>query len=84
MLTIKVLGGGCAKCEKLEAEARAALDAMSPVPAYEVIKVKDYADIMTYGVMQTPALVINEQVLVEGRIPKRDQIAAWAQEAGEA
>jgi small redox-active disulfide protein 2 len=80
MLTVKVLGSGCANCQRLEQEARAALDEMQPHLSYEMIKVTDYADIMAYGVMSTPALVINEKVVSAGRIPKRQQIASWALE----
>ena len=79
MLTIKVLGAGCPNCKKLEAETRAALDA--PSIAYNLIKVTDYAEIAAYGVMQTPALVINEKVVSTGRIPNRGQIVSWAIEA---
>lgn len=78
MLQIKVLGSGCANCQKLERETRAALDHAS-VP-YELSKVTDYADIAAYGVMQTPALVMNEAVVSVGKIPKHDQIVSWAQE----
>ena len=81
MLTIKILGAGCPNCKRLEAETYAALNAAHPDIAYELIKVTDYADIVAYGVMSTPALVINEQVLSAGRIPKRDQIVTWAREA---
>ena len=76
MLQIKVLGRGCANCNKLEAETRAALD--GPGIEYELVKISDDAGIMSYGVMQTPALVINEQVVAVGRVPKRGQILTWA------
>lgn len=78
MLEIKVLGSGCANCQRLEHETRAALD--DSTIAYELSKVTDYADIASYGVMQTPALVMNETVLSTGKIPKQEQILAWAQE----
>lgn len=81
MLTIKILGGGCAKCKQLEAETRAALQSMNQPLDYEIVKVTDMAEIAAYQVMATPALVINEQVLSYGRIPKRDQIIQWAIEA---
>lgn len=80
MLTIKVLGSGCPNCQRLESETRAALDSTSPNIEYELIKVTDYAEIAAYGVMQTPALVINEQVVSAGRIPKAAQIVQWARE----
>lgn len=76
MLTVKVLGAGCANCKRLEAETRAALDEAG-IP-YMLTKVTEYADIMAYGVMSTPALVINEQVASSGRIPARSQIVKLA------
>jgi small redox-active disulfide protein 2 len=79
MLTVKVLGSGCPNCQRLEQETRAALDSMA-LP-YELIKVTGYADIMAYGVMQTPALVMNETVVSSGRIPRREQIVEWARTA---
>lgn len=78
MLQIKVLGSGCPNCQRLERETRTALDSVS-IP-YELSKVTDYADIAAYGVMSTPALVMNEQVLSSGKIPKHDQIVTWARE----
>lgn len=80
MLTVKILGSGCPNCRRLEAEARAALDAAQPEIAYELVKVTDFVDIISYGVMSTPALVMNETVLSAGRIPKADQIVQWARE----
>lgn len=78
MLQIKVLGSGCPNCQKLERETRAALDDAT-VP-YELTKITDFADIAAYGVMSTPALVINEEVVSRGKIPRRDQIVTWARE----
>lgn len=81
MLTIKILGAGCAKCKQLEAETRAALETINQPLDYEIVKVTDYTDIAVYRVMATPALVMNEQVMSYGRIPKRDQIVHWVLEA---
>ena len=78
MLEIKVLGAGCPNCKRLEAETRAALDPLKI--DYHLTKVTDYADIASYGVMQTPALVINERVVSTGKIPRRGDIVAWATE----
>jgi len=78
MLQVKVLGSGCPNCQRLERETRAALDGASV--AYKLSKVTDFADIAAYGVMSTPALVMNEQVLSSGKIPKHDQIVTWARE----
>lgn len=79
MLNVKVLGSGCPNCQRLEAETRAALDAAN-IP-YSLSKVTDYADIMAYNILSTPALVINEKVVSSGRIPKRQQIVEWARAA---
>lgn len=79
MLQVKVLGSGCPNCQRLEAEAKAALDEAKI--AYTLTKVTDFGDIAGYGVMSTPALVLNEQVVSSGRIPKRTQIVDWAMQA---
>ena len=78
MLSIKVLGSGCANCKRLEAETRTALD--SAGLAYELVKVTDYADIMAYDMMSTPGLVINEKVVSARCIPKRQQSVEWARQ----
>ncbi|MCP4676070.1 MAG: thioredoxin family protein [Deltaproteobacteria bacterium] len=79
MLTIKVLGTGCAKCDKLFTEARKALD-MAGVEA-DLVKIEKLDDIVNYGVMMTPALVINEEVRTVGKIPKAADMAKWFKEA---
>mgnify|MGYP005848579577 CR=1 FL=1 len=76
MITIKILGSGCANCKRLEHEVREAL--AGTAIEHEIVKVTDYADIMTYGILSTPGLVMNEQVKSAGRIPKRQQIVEWA------
>ena len=75
MKTIEVLGPGCVNCRRLEANARAAV-AMAGVEA-EILKVEDYRSIMAYGVMSTPALVIDGAVMSYGRIPSAGDIAEW-------
>ena len=82
MLTIKVLGSGCANCKKLEAVTRQVVEQMS-VQA-EVIKVTEYPDIMAYNVMSTPGLVINEKVVSSGRIPSAAEITTFVTSALEA
>ena len=79
MLDIKILGPGCANCEKLAAETKAALDA--PGIEYELTKITDYGEIASYGILSTPGLVINDKVVSSGKIPKRPQIVSWAVEA---
>jgi len=75
MITIKVLGPGCANCKKLEAVARqAAADA--GVEA-EIIKVSDMKTIMDYDLLSTPGLVVNEKLVSSGRIPTLAEIKQW-------
>lgn len=71
-MIIKILGPGCNNCKKLERVTRDALDQLG-LDA-EVEKVEDYAAIMGYGVMATPGLVVDEKVLVSGRVPKPAEV----------
>lgn len=75
MLTVKILGSGCANCKKLESVARAAAEG-AHVEA-QFIKVTDVNDILAYDVMATPALVINEKVVSSGRIPSVADVQGW-------
>ncbi len=75
MLTIKVLGPGCANCKKLESLAHKAIASLS-VEA-EVIKVTDYSEIMKYPILSTPGLVVNEKLVSSGRIPSEAEIITF-------
>jgi len=75
MLTIKVLGPGCANCRKLEQIARAAAD--SAGVSAEVVKVTDMEQIVGYGVLKTPGLVIDEKLVCSGRIPAPESVVEW-------
>lgn len=66
-MKIKVLGPGCANCVNLERVTREAVAAMG-IDA-DIEKVTDYAAIAGYGVMRTPALVVDEKVVMSGRVP---------------
>lgn len=77
-MNIKVLGSGCANCKKLQALAEEVLKEMG-VPA-TIEKVEDIQKIMGYGVMRTPAFVINEKVKAFGRIPGKDEIKKYIQD----
>lgn len=79
MLSIKVLGPGCANCQKVEAAAKSAVASMG-VDA-EIVKVTDYADIMAYNVLSTPGLVINEKLVAAGRIPREAEVQTWLADA---
>ena len=74
-MKIKVLGTGCAKCKLLYAEAQKAVTTSGVV--VELEKVEKIDEIMKYGVMMTPALVIDEQVKASGRIPPALEIVSW-------
>lgn len=71
-MVIKILGSGCANCKKLEANARKAVKEMGVEATIE--KVQDIQAIMEYGVMRTPALVIDEQVKGMGRVLSPEEI----------
>jgi small redox-active disulfide protein 2 len=72
-MDIKILGSGCANCQHLEAAVRAAL-AQLDIDA-TIDKVTDPGEIVAWGVMSTPALVVDDQVVVSGRVPPADQIS---------
>jgi small redox-active disulfide protein 2 len=67
-MEIKVLGTGCAKCKSLEKVTRKAVDELNLDAT--VTKVEDIQKIMEYSVMRTPALVIDEKVVLSGQLPK--------------
>lgn len=78
MLEIKVLGTGCAKCKELE---RRCFDvaAENNITA-DIQKVTDLKDIMSYGIMQTPGLVINGVVKLSGKLPTSSTLLRWMKE----
>ena len=75
MLTIKVLGSGCANCKKVEAIAHQVVDQLGI--QVEIVKITEYPDIMAYDIMSTPGLVINEKVVSYGRIPSPAEVTTW-------
>lgn len=79
MMTIKILGSGCANCKKLEAITRAAAEAAGMQA--EFIKVTNQAEMLKYDILSTPALVINEKVVSAGKIPTQAEVTQWLKSA---
>lgn len=79
MLTIKVLGSGCANCKRVDQIARKVLANLG-IEA-EIIKVTNYEEIIAYNVLSTPGLVINEKLVASGRIPNEAEITAFVTSA---
>lgn len=71
-MKIKILGGGCKSCHKLEENTKEALEKLAIVAKIE--KVTNLKDIMAYGVMKTPALVVDEKVMTTGYVAKTKEI----------
>ncbi len=74
-MNIKILGSGCSKCQRLEQLTREVAIEHGIDAQFE--HVYDMAKIMEYPVLSTPALVIDEEVKVAGRIPSKDEIGHW-------
>ena len=72
MKKIQILGTGCPKCKKLAENAEAAAKALGI--EYEIEKVTDINEIMKFGVMMTPALVVDGEVKLVGKVPSPDEI----------
>lgn len=74
-MLIKILGSGCAKCNRLEQLTRDAVSELGVEATFEHVKEMD--KIMAYPIMTTPALVVDEMVLVSGRMPSKDELLGW-------
>lgn len=72
MKTLQILGPGCAKCKALTANAEAAAKALGL--DYTVEKISQISDIVKFGVMSTPALVVDGEVKVSGKVPTVDEL----------
>ncbi len=71
-MEIKILGTGCARCKMLEKITREVVSQNGF--EVDIVRVENISDIMKYGVMSTPALVVNEKVEIKGRVPSADEI----------
>ncbi len=72
-MIVKILGPGCANCQRLERSTREAIADLGLDATVE--KVEDYPTIASYGVMSTPGLVVDGKVLVSGRVPRPAEVA---------
>ncbi len=78
-INLKILGTGCAKCKTLE-KVTTEVVKENNFDA-DIQKVEDITQIMTYGVMMTPALVVNEKVVFSGRVPSKTEIKNFIEKA---
>jgi len=78
-MIIKILGPGCVRCHRLEQLTREVVTELGLTAEFD--HVTEMNKIMAYPVMSTPALVINEQVKVAGRMPSKEEIAGWLKAA---
>lgn len=74
---VKILGSGCAKCNQLEAATRAALEQLGMDT--EIDHVTDFTQIAAYGVMSTPALMVDGKVIAYGRVLKTEEVVKLLQ-----
>lgn len=74
-MIIKILGSGCANCKKLEENAKQAIKELGLDATVE--KVEDFKQILGYGVMKTPALVVDEKVKIMGRVASPEEIKKY-------
>ena len=79
-MDIKILGTGCARCKQLEKTVRQAVDELGVDASVE--KVTELPDIMAYGIMSTPGLVIDGEVRLTGRVPKLEEMKSLLSRAG--
>jgi len=77
-MKIEILGTGCPKCKKLNQLAEEAINELGV--SAEIIKVTDINKMIDYGVMVTPALVIDGEVKVAGKIPNKQEVTQWIEE----
>ncbi len=75
MKKVEILGPGCSKCKFVEEEVKKTIEELGADAKVE--EVKDMGKIMEYGVMMTPAVVVDGKVKSEGKVPSRNEIEKW-------
>ena len=75
MRKIQILGTGCPKCKKLAENTRSAAEELGI--EYELVKVTDINEIMNFGVMMTPALAVDGEVKLAGKVPSTEEIKVF-------
>jgi small redox-active disulfide protein 2 len=78
-MEIKILGIGCANCKRVESIARQVVEEMGVEATFT--DVTDMQDIVSYDIVTTPGLVINEKVVSSGRIPSKAEVTSWVANA---
>ena len=78
-MEIKILGTGCANCKRLESVARQAVAEMGVEAT--ITEVTDMAKIVSYDIVTTPGLVIDDKVVSSGRIPSKAEVTSWVANA---
>jgi len=78
MITVKILGIGCPRCDALEARVRSVVQKHNL--DVEVIKVTDIEEMVRSGIMMTPGLVVDDEVKSAGIIPKEEEVLKWLRE----
>ena len=79
MLDVKILGPGCTNCTNLERLCRETVSENNINASIE--KITDYRDIMSYGILSTPGLVINGKVVLSGKLPTKTTLTHWLMDA---
>lgn len=78
-MKIEILGPGCPKCHNTEENVKKALSELNKTAEVEVVKVSDISAIIEKGIIQTPALIINGKITIQGKIPTVEQIKQFIQ-----
>ena len=75
MVSIKVLGSGCAECQLVEALGRQVVEEQAVQT--EIISIWDHDEIRKYPIMSTPALIVNDRIVCDGRVPSKQELEDW-------